>query len=76
MQLRKSYDVKTILFQFIAHATCQQQLTSLWYSGVERIRHHRSSIMVLTVMVSFFLLPLASIVYLVAPNSKVNVAMA
>ncbi|KAK2170903.1 hypothetical protein NP493_1128g00031 [Ridgeia piscesae] len=56
--------------RFIAHATCQQQLTSLWYSGVERIRHHRSFIMVLTVMVSFLLLPLASIVYLVAPNSK------
>ena len=63
------------LFQFIAHATCQRQLISLWYSGMPWMRHQHIAVKLLAVPLASLMLPFTTLVFLLAPTSKVGEAV-
>ncbi|ELU14059.1 hypothetical protein CAPTEDRAFT_173024 [Capitella teleta] len=50
--------------RFIAHATCQRQLISQWYSGLPWMRHQRMTIKLLAVPLASILLPFFSIAFI------------
>ena len=59
-----------VMMQFVAHANCQQLLTSLWFEGLPgyRRRHAVSQMMLaLAVCTSF---PFLSLLYIILPCSS------
>ena len=60
------------MLQFIAHATCQRQLISLWYSGLPWMRHQRVAVKLLAVPLATLLLPVCSLIFLIAPKTSVR----
>ncbi|XP_046362043.1 short transient receptor potential channel 3-like isoform X3 [Haliotis rufescens] len=62
--------------RFVAHPQCQAQIAELWYSGVPFLRYlNRFTYLMLAIPVGIVLVPILSIIYLIAPWSKVTVIL-
>ncbi|XP_050413145.1 short transient receptor potential channel 7 isoform X1 [Patella vulgata] len=59
--------------KFVAHNQCQSQITELWYSGVPALRYlNKFSYLMLSIPIGVVLVPILSIIYLIAPWSRVS----
>lgn len=76
LSLLESWMLMSFIFcakQFVAHPNCQQQLLSIWYENLPELRQQTTAIKFLVVMGVAIGLPFLSMVYWVAPCSKVSV---
>jgi hypothetical protein len=59
----------------VAHSNCQQKLEEIWYTGVRKISKMNPIIIILLTVLHVLTLPLTSLIYIIAPNSKVGKRM-
>ena len=60
-------------FQFVAHPQCQAQIGELWFSGVPFLRYlNRFLYLMLAIPVGLVVCPMLSMMYLIAPWSRVS----
>ncbi|KAG7321099.1 hypothetical protein KOW79_015514 [Hemibagrus wyckioides] len=72
---RLNLAIKYELKKFVAHPNCQQQLLSIWYENLPGLRQQTTSIKFLVVLGVVIGLPFLSMVYWVAPCSKLGKIM-
>ncbi|XP_060688072.1 short transient receptor potential channel 5-like isoform X2 [Hemiscyllium ocellatum] len=58
--------------EFVAQPNCQQLLATLWYDGFPGWRRRHWAVKLLTCITIGFLFPVLSVVYLVAPKSRLG----
>ncbi|XP_059832873.1 short transient receptor potential channel 5-like [Hypanus sabinus] len=58
--------------EFVAQPNCQQLLATLWYDGFPGWRRRHWAVKLLTCVTIGFLFPMLSVVYLVAPKSRLG----
>ncbi|XP_051877123.1 short transient receptor potential channel 5-like [Pristis pectinata] len=58
--------------EFVAQPNCQQLLATLWYDGFPGWRRRHWAVKLLTCITIGFLFPILSVVYLVAPKSRLG----
>ncbi|XP_069058482.1 short transient receptor potential channel 6 isoform X3 [Pleurodeles waltl] len=68
LKLAIKYEVK----KFVAHPNCQQQLLSIWYENLSGLRQQTIAVKCLVVLAVAVGLPFLSVVYWVAPCSKLG----
>ncbi|XP_062870807.1 short transient receptor potential channel 7-like [Trichomycterus rosablanca] len=68
VKLAIKYEVK----KFVAHPNCQQQLLTLWYEDLSRLRQQSIGVKCLTVLGVMVGLPFLSIAYWIMPFSKLG----
>ncbi|CAM4355284.1 unnamed protein product [Lepidochelys olivacea] len=68
LKLAIKYEVK----KFVAHPNCQQQLLSIWYENLSGLRQQTMAVKFLVVLAVAVGLPFLSVVYWVAPCSKLG----
>ncbi|XP_060073791.1 short transient receptor potential channel 7-like [Ylistrum balloti] len=62
--------------RFVGHVKCQAQVSELWFSGLQMLRYlNRFEYLMLAIPLGILLLPIFSLVYVVAPWSKVTVLL-
>ncbi|XP_063408615.1 short transient receptor potential channel 7-like [Mytilus trossulus] len=62
--------------QFVAHEKCQAQVSEKWFKGLQAMRYlNRFQYLLLSIPIGMVLLPILSVVYIVAPWSKVTVLL-
>ncbi|XP_033724598.1 short transient receptor potential channel 3-like [Pecten maximus] len=62
--------------KFVGHVKCQAQVSELWFSGLQMLRLlNRFEYLMLAIPLGILLLPILSLVYVVAPWSKVTVLL-
>nr|XP_032632534.1 short transient receptor potential channel 6-like [Chelonoidis abingdonii] len=66
LKLAIKYEVK----KFVAHPNCQQQLLSIWYENLSGLRQQTMAVKFLVVLAVAVGLPFLSVVYWIAPCSK------
>ncbi|XP_068174143.1 short transient receptor potential channel 6 [Antennarius striatus] len=71
LKLAIKYEVK----KFVAHPNCQQQLLSIWYENVSGLRQQTTAVKVLLVLGVTVGLPVLSLMYWIAPSSKLGKLM-
>lgn len=59
-------------FQFVAQPNCQQLLATLWYDGFPGWRRKHWAVKLLTCITIGLLFPVLSVVYLIAPKSRLG----
>ncbi|XP_050796798.1 short transient receptor potential channel 6 isoform X5 [Gopherus flavomarginatus] len=59
-------------FKFVAHPNCQQQLLSIWYENLSGLRQQTMAVKFLVVLAVAVGLPFLSVVYWIAPCSKLG----
>lgn len=62
----------SIFFQFVAHPHCQQLLASIWYEGLPGFRRRHVAYKIAITVSLGILAPLWSLLYIVAPQSRVG----
>ncbi|XP_053504242.1 short transient receptor potential channel 6a isoform X2 [Ictalurus furcatus] len=72
---RLNLAIKYELKKFVAHPNCQQQLLSIWYENLSGLRQQTTAIKFLVGLGVAIGLPFLSIVYWVAPCSKLGKIM-
>ncbi|KAK7486358.1 hypothetical protein BaRGS_00022406 [Batillaria attramentaria] len=60
------------VFQFIAHASCQEHLMSMWYSGVPWFQHQPFTMKLFLLPLGIMFIPVTAIVYVFLPYSRVG----
>ncbi|XP_044875321.1 short transient receptor potential channel 6 [Mauremys mutica] len=68
LKLAIKYEVK----KFVAHPNCQQQLLSIWYENLSGLRQQTMAVKFLVVLAVAVGLPFLSVVYWIAPCSKLG----
>ncbi|KAJ7320117.1 hypothetical protein JRQ81_019628 [Phrynocephalus forsythii] len=68
LKLAIKYEVK----KFVAHPNCQQQLLSIWYENLSGLRQQTMAVKFLVVLAVAVGLPFLSLVYWIAPCSKLG----
>ncbi|KAG8452991.1 hypothetical protein GDO86_004702 [Hymenochirus boettgeri] len=71
LKLAIKYEVK----KFVAHPNCQQQLLSIWYENLSGLRQQTTAVKFLVVLAVAIGLPFLSMVYWIAPCSKLGKIM-
>ncbi|XP_063301007.1 short transient receptor potential channel 6 [Pelobates fuscus] len=71
LKLAIKYEVK----KFVAHPNCQQQLLSIWYENLSGLRQQTTAVKFLVVLGVAIGLPFLSVVYWIAPCSKLGKIM-
>ncbi|KAM8976276.1 short transient receptor potential channel 6 [Pelodytes ibericus] len=71
LKLAIKYEVK----KFVAHPNCQQQLLSIWYENISGLRQQTTAVKCLVVLGVAIGLPFLSMVYWIAPCSKLGKIM-
>uniref|UniRef100_A0A674IJ48 Transient receptor potential cation channel subfamily C member 6 n=1 Tax=Terrapene triunguis TaxID=2587831 RepID=A0A674IJ48_9SAUR len=71
LKLAIKYEVK----KFVAHPNCQQQLLSIWYENLSGLRQQTMAVKFLVVLAVAVGLPFLSVVYWIAPCSKLGKIM-
>ncbi|XP_069112758.1 short transient receptor potential channel 7-like [Argopecten irradians] len=62
--------------RFVGHVKCQAQVSELWFSGLQMLRLlNRFDYLMLAIPLGIILLPILSLVYVVAPWSKVTILL-
>ncbi|XP_075448555.1 short transient receptor potential channel 6 [Ascaphus truei] len=67
--------IKYELKKFVAHPNCQQQLLSIWYENISGLRQQTTAVKFLVVLAVAVGLPFLSMVYWIAPCSKLGKIM-
>ncbi|XP_062594188.1 short transient receptor potential channel 6-like [Saccostrea cucullata] len=58
--------------KFVSHPKCQAQVSAVWFSGLKGMRHlNRFEFLLLSIPAGMLLLPILSLVFILAPWSKV-----
>ena len=68
-------EINNVFFfvQFVAHEKCQAQVSEIWFKGLQAMRYlNRFQYLLLSIPIGMVLLPILSVVYIVAPWSKVS----
>ncbi|XP_034718951.1 short transient receptor potential channel 6 isoform X1 [Etheostoma cragini] len=71
LKLAIKYEVK----KFVAHPNCQQQLLSIWYENLSGLRQQTTAVKLLLVLGVALGLPVLSLMYWIAPSSKIGKLM-
>ncbi|KAK3106625.1 hypothetical protein FSP39_023931 [Pinctada imbricata] len=62
--------------KFVAHPKCQAQVSALWFSGLQKLRHlNRFEVLLMAIPLGMIVLPILSVVYIVAPWSKITLLL-
>ena len=60
------------VLQFVAHPNCQQKLVEIWNTGLRITTKWNQLQSLLFHIALIFFIPVGSLIYMVAPNSKVT----
>ncbi|KAM9318759.1 LOW QUALITY PROTEIN: short transient receptor potential channel 6 [Pholidichthys leucotaenia] len=71
LKLAIKYEAK----KFVAHPNCQQQLLSIWYENLSRLRQQTVAVKILLVLGIAVGLPVLAFIYWIAPSSKLGKVM-
>ncbi|XP_059163999.1 short transient receptor potential channel 6-like [Physella acuta] len=58
--------------KFIAHASCQEHLASMWYAGASWFQHQNFPIKLVMVPLGIIFIPVTAIVYVFLPYSRIG----
>ncbi|XP_048734236.1 short transient receptor potential channel 7-like isoform X1 [Ostrea edulis] len=62
--------------KFVSHPKCQAQVSALWFSGLKGMRHlNRFEFLMLSIPLGMVILPILSLVFILAPWSKVTLLL-
>ncbi|OWF44847.1 short transient receptor potential channel 3-like [Mizuhopecten yessoensis] len=62
--------------KFVGHVKCQAQVSERWFSGLQMMRYlNRFEYLMLSIPLGILLLPILSLIYVVAPWSKVTILL-
>ncbi|XP_062590016.1 short transient receptor potential channel 3-like [Saccostrea cucullata] len=62
--------------KFVSHPKCQAQVSAVWFSGLKGMRHlNRFEFLLLSIPAGMLLLPILSLVFILAPWSKVTLLL-
>ena len=67
-----SFNLTHCVLQFIAHASCQEHLMSMWYSGVPWFQHQPFTMKLFLLPLGIMFIPVTAMVYVFVPYSKVQ----